>query len=60
MAGDRSAQVRWSVLVHNPERLDLAAIIAQDTDEMNSEQARAQLDNPRHFTAFLGNVSLVH
>ena len=46
--------------MHNPERLDLAAIIAQDTDEMNSEQARAQLDNPRHFTAFLGNVSLVH
>jgi hypothetical protein len=47
------------VLVHNPERLDLARRIAQDTDTMNADQARAQLDNPRRFTALLGDIELI-
>jgi hypothetical protein len=59
LADDRSAQVRWAVLVYNPERLDLAAKIAQDSDEMNAGQAKAQLANPRQFTAFLGNIDLI-
>ena len=59
MAEDRSVQVRWSVLVNNPERLDLARKIANDADEMNAQQAKAQLDRPRDFTAFLGDVELI-
>jgi hypothetical protein len=58
MAEDRSALVRWSVLTHNPERLDLARRIADDSDEMNADQARAQLERPRDFTAFLGDIEL--
>ncbi len=50
LARDRSAGVRWSVLVFHPERLDLAEIIATDSDEMNACQARAQLRNPQRFT----------
>jgi hypothetical protein len=59
MAEDRSVQVRWSVLVNNPERLDLARKIADDADQMNAHQAKAQLDRPRDFTAFLGDVELI-
>ncbi|WP_256796442.1 hypothetical protein [Terrabacter sp. Ter38] len=59
LADDRSADVRWAVLVNNPERLDLATKIAQDSDEMNADQARAQLDNPRAFTEVFGNIKLV-
>ncbi|MEO7783035.1 MAG: hypothetical protein ABIR97_00545 [Terracoccus sp.] len=60
LAQDRSAQVRWHVLTMNPERLDLAATIARDSDETNAHQARRQLADPRHFTEFLGDVDLVH
>lgn len=59
MAEDRSSLVRWSVLVDNPERLDLARKIAEDPDEMNAHQAKAQLARPRDFTAFLGDVDLI-
>ncbi len=59
MAGDGSAEVRWSVLVNNPERLDLARRIAEDRDEMNAHQARAQLERPRQFTAYLSGIELV-
>ncbi len=59
MADDRSSLVRWSVLVDNPERLDLARRIADDPDEMNASQARAQLERPREFTRFLGDIDLV-
>jgi hypothetical protein len=59
LATDKSAVVRWSVLVNNPERVDLARLIAEDSDEMNSNQAKAQLANPRQFTAFLGPIDLV-
>ena len=59
MAHDRSAEVRWSVLVNNPERLDLARIIADDSDQMNADQAKSQLQRPRDFTAFLGEIDLV-
>jgi len=59
LAVDRSAVVRWNVLVNNPERLDLARLIADDSDEMNSRQAAAQLASPRDFTAFLGPIDLV-
>lgn len=58
MADDRSSLVRWSVLVDNPERLDLARKIAQDPDEVNASQAKAQLARPRDFTAFLGDIDL--
>lgn len=60
MADDRSSLVRWSVLVDNPERLDLARKIAEDPDEMNASQARAQLARPREFTAFLGDIDLIN
>lgn len=43
LARDRSAAVRWVVLTANPQRLDLAEIIAGDTDIMNAHQARGQL-----------------
>lgn len=56
MADDRSSLVRWSVLVDNPERLDLARTIAEDPDEMNASQAKAQLADPRRFTAFRGEI----
>jgi hypothetical protein len=46
LARDRSAGVRWTVLTANPLRLDLAEIMAGDTDEMNANQARAQLRWP--------------
>ena len=59
MADDRSSLVRWSVLVDNPERLDLARKIAQDPDEMNANQAKAQLARPRDFTAVLGDPDLI-
>lgn len=59
MADDRSSLVRWSVLVDNPERLDLARKIAEDPDEMNASQAKAQLTRPRDFTAFLGKIDLI-
>lgn len=59
LAHDRSSQVRWSVLLFNPERLDLAAVIAQDSNESNAHQARAQLKDPREFTGFLGPIDLV-
>jgi len=59
LADDRSSHVRWSVLVDNPERLDLARKIADDPDEMNASQARSQLERPREFTAFLGEIDLV-
>lgn len=59
MADDRSSLVRWSVLVDNPERLDLARKIAEDPDEMNAGQAKAQLARPRDFTAFLGEIDLI-
>jgi hypothetical protein len=58
MAEDRSVQVRWSVLLHNPERLDLARRIAEDSDEMIASQATAQLERPRDFTRFLGDIDL--
>lgn len=60
MADDRSCQVRWSVLVHNPERLDLARKVARDSDEMNAGQAKAQIARPRDFTAFLGEIELIN
>lgn len=60
LAEDRSAEVRWAVLVHNPERLDLAAKIAHDSDEMNAQQAQAQLENPRQFMKAVGNIDLVY
>lgn len=60
LAGDRSAEVRWAVLVFNPERLDLAAKIAEDPDEMNARQARAQLENPREFLKALGDIDLIY
>ena len=60
MADDRSSLVRWSVLVNNPERLDLARKIAEDPTEMNARQAKAQLARPRDFTAFLGEIDLIH
>ena len=60
MADDRSSTVRWSVLVNNPERLDLARRIAEDPDEMNANQAKAQIADPREFTAFLGDIDLVN
>jgi hypothetical protein len=56
LAGDRSTQVRWSVLVGNPERLDLARMIAEDSDEMNASQAKAQLARPDDFTGFLSDI----
>lgn len=59
LAADRSAVVRWNVLVNNPERIDLARRIAGDSDEMNAIQARAQVANPREFTAFLGPIDLI-
>jgi hypothetical protein len=59
LATDRSSLVRWHVLVDNPERLDLARILAEDADELNANQARAQLQDPRSFTAFLGRIDLV-
>lgn len=43
----------------NPERLDLARRIADDSDEMNANQAKPQLESPRDFTAFLGDVELI-
>lgn len=60
LADDRSAEVRWAVLVFNPERLDLARKIAQDSDEMNARQAQAQLEDPRSFMQAVGNVDLVY
>ncbi|MGR2752546.1 hypothetical protein [Agromyces arachidis] len=59
LATDKSAVVRWHLLVNNPERIDLARVIAEDPDEMNSDQAKAQLESPRQFTAFLGPIDLV-
>jgi hypothetical protein len=59
MADDRSSLVRWSVLVDNPERLDLARKIAEDPDEMNADQAKAQLAHPRDFRAFRGDIDLI-
>lgn len=59
LAGDRSAQVRWCVLVGNPERLDLARTIAEDSDEMNATQARAQLERPYAFMGLLGDIELI-
>ncbi|MFJ9392585.1 hypothetical protein ACIRON_27450 [Nocardioides sp. NPDC101246] len=59
LASDRSVDVRWNVLAHNPERLDLAALIAEDDDETNSGQARSQLEDPRTFTEHLGDVDLI-
>lgn len=47
LAADRSAVVRWNVLIHHPERLDLVALIAEDDDELNAQQARLQLEDPR-------------
>lgn len=44
LARDRSVLVRWCVLINNPNRTDIATIIAaEDPDEMNAGQARAQL-----------------
>lgn len=60
LAGDRSAAVRWSVLVHNPERLDLAKLLLQDPNSTNRTQAQIQLENPRQFTRVLGDIILVH
>lgn len=59
MAKDRSVQVQWSVLVSNPERLDLAAEIAEHPDAMNAGQARSQLERPEDFTRVLGAVDPV-
>lgn len=59
MATDRSALVRWSLLVDNPHRLDLARRLADDPDEEIADRARTQLANPRLYTAFLGDVDLV-
>lgn len=59
MAEDRSVQVRWSVLVNNPERLDLARKLQHDSNETIADRARAQLERPRVFTAFLGDVDFV-
>lgn len=59
MVDDRSVQVRWSVLVNNPERLDLARKLREDPDETVANQASAQLDRPRDFTAYLGDIELV-
>ena len=59
LADDRSVAVRWAVLYYNPERLDLARKIAEDSDEMNAHQAKSQLERPRDFTAFLGDIDLV-
>ncbi|MER7560246.1 hypothetical protein ABTZ46_25115 [Nocardioides sp. NPDC126508] len=47
LAADRSADVRWNVLIGNPERRDLAALIAEDDDETNAQHARWQLEDPR-------------
>lgn len=60
LAADKSVIVRFSVLLMNPERLDLAAVLADDPDERTAHQARAQLEDPRRFTAYLGDVDLVH
>ena len=60
LAEDRSAEVRWAVLVLNPERLDLAAKLAQDSDEMNARQARPHLENPRQFLTAVGDVDLIY
>lgn len=59
MANDRSVEVQWNVLVNNPERLDIAATIAEHSDAMNAEQAQAQLTHPENFTRFLGPIDLV-
>lgn len=59
LASDKSAVVRWYVLVRNPERLDLARVISEDSDEINATQALAQLADPRKFTAFLGPIDLI-
>lgn len=44
LAEDRSADVRWEVMVTNPERLDLVEKLTADSDEINAMQARAQRD----------------
>ena len=49
MANDRSVEVQWRVLVSSPERLDLAAEIAEHPDTMNADQARTQLQHPEDF-----------
>jgi hypothetical protein len=59
LAEDRSDEVRWAVLVFNPERLDLAAKLGQDSDEMNARQAQAQLENPRQFLKAVGDSDLI-
>lgn len=56
LAADRSVNVRWNVLVFNPERLDLAALIAEDTDEIIAVHARGQLDDPREFMRWSGEI----
>ncbi|MCL8026027.1 variant leucine-rich repeat-containing protein [Nocardioides bruguierae] len=60
LAEDRSSVVRWSVLVNNPERLDLARKIAEDSDEMNASQAKEQIAHPRDFTDFLGEIDVIN
>lgn len=42
---DRSANVRWHVLTHHPDRRDIAESLVEDPDTMNASQARTQLDD---------------
>lgn len=56
LAADRSVNVRWNVLTFNLERLDLAALIAEDTDENIAVHAQAQLDDPREFMGWSGEI----
>jgi leucine rich repeat (LRR) protein len=56
---DSSSRVRWNVLVNNPDRVDLGRLLVDDPDEIIAVQARAQVEDPRRFTAYLGAVDLV-
>lgn len=44
LAEDRSADVRWEVMVTNHERQDIVEKLTADPDEINAMQARAQRD----------------
>jgi hypothetical protein len=47
MAHDKSAVVRWAVLLHYPERRGLTELLCHDSDAMNAQQARLSLQYER-------------